>query len=64
MTYNINKQAIEKGLYPKKVILLLDLSDIYDEGARWFNDDNSKPKLKSDFLYPFAVSFPKEIYPR
>ena len=49
------QQAIKKKLYPKKVILLLDLSDIYDEGARWYNDDNLKPQLKSDFLYQLSL---------
>ena len=49
------QQAIIKNLYPKKVILLLDLSDIYDEGARWYNNDSSKPLLKSDFLFQLSL---------
>ena len=45
------KRAIKKNLHPKKIILLLDLSDIYDEGARWYDDNSSKPMLRSDWKY-------------
>ena len=48
------QQAIKMNLLPEKVILLLDLSDIYDEGARWSSDGASKPQLKSDFLYQLS----------
>ena len=41
--------AIKNKLLPKKIILMLDLSDIYDEGKRWVDtNDNSKPLLTYD----------------
>ena len=49
------QQAIKKNLYPKKIVLLLDISDIYDEGARWYNDNSSKPQLRSDFLFQLSL---------
>jgi len=45
------KQAIKKNILPKKIILLLDISDIFDEGARWYVDDSYIPMLRSDFKY-------------
>ena len=45
------QQALKKNLYPKKIVLLLDLSDIYDEGARWHNDNGSKPQLRTDSAF-------------
>ncbi len=50
------QEALNKNLHPKKIILLLDLSDIYDEGARWHNDSGSKPQLRTDFLFNFVKS--------
>lgn len=50
------KKAIEKKIIPEKIILFLDLSDIYDEGDRWYFDNNSKkPKLKTDVTYRTRV---------
>ena len=49
------KQAIKKNLHPKKIILLLDLSDIYDEGARWYDGNSSKPMLRSDWKYQYHL---------
>lgn len=43
------ERAIKNKLLPKKIILMLDLSDIYDEGKRWVDtNDNSKPLLTYD----------------
>ena len=40
------EEAIKNNLMPKKIILFLDLTDIYDEGKRWKNKNNSlKPSL-------------------
>ena len=44
------EQALKNNLIPKKTILLLDLTDIYDEGARWYTS-NSKPQLFSDYIF-------------
>ena len=44
------EQAIKNKMIPEKAILLLDLTDIYDEGARWYTL-NSKPQLVSDHIF-------------
>ena len=50
------KKAIENNIYPEKIILFLDLSDIYDEGDRWMIDSNTnKPKLKTDVTFRTRV---------
>ena len=50
------KNAIKNKILPKKIILFLDLSDIYDEGDRWTFDSNSQmPKLKTDVTYRTRV---------
>ena len=43
------KQAINDNLIPKKIFLFLDLTDVYDEGARWQAEDiTEKPELIHD----------------
>ena len=45
-------ETIDQGVYPSKIILFLDLSDVLDEATRWqFNDVNKKARLKNDDIY-------------
>ena len=34
------KQALKKNIYPEKIILFLDLTDVIDESNRWVDDKN------------------------
>ena len=43
------KQAIKENFTPDRVIVFLDLTDIFDEGSRWnIKDDDQKPYLVYD----------------
>ena len=49
--YRLQK-AIKNKIIPKKIILFLDLTDVYDEGARWnVKDISEKPFLNDDSIY-------------
>tara|TARA_Y100001970_G_C14240541_1_gene864650 strand:+ start:707 stop:1792 length:1086 start_codon:yes stop_codon:yes gene_type:complete len=41
------KTSIQNNIIPKKIILFLDLTDIYDEGVRWKYNDNKMPFLEN-----------------
>ena len=59
------KEAIKSKFLPKKIILFLDLSDIYDEGDRWFFDSQTQtPKLKTDVTYRTRVVQKKKFVHR
>ena len=47
------KQAINNQIIPNKIILFLDLTDVFDEGSsRWnLNGKNNKPSLIDDELF-------------
>ena len=47
--FNLEKQ-IKSGNFPKKIILLLDMTDVHDEAARW-RIDGDKPKLLNSQHY-------------
>ena len=48
--YKLQK-ALKDGFEPNKIIVILDLSDVIDEGSRWIKYKDKKPQLKDDFLY-------------
>lgn len=47
--FNLEKQ-INSGNFPKKIILLLDMTDVHDEAARWTTDGDN-PKLLNSHHY-------------
>ena len=48
--YKLQK-AIEENIIPTKVILFLDLTDVYDEGTRWLtNNSSNKPFLSNKHI--------------
>lgn len=47
--YRLKKTLSNTNIVPKKIIVFLDITDVYDEGNRWiYNDKNSTPLLKSN----------------
>ena len=47
--YRLKKTLSNTNIVPKKIIVFLDITDVYDEGNRWiYNDNNLKPILKSN----------------
>jgi hypothetical protein len=47
--YKLKKTLSNTNIVPKKIIVFLDITDVYDEGNRWiYNDKNSTPLLKSN----------------
>lgn len=65
--YNL-KKTLKKNIYPEKVIIFLDLTDVLDEGTRWTYDRDSevarlissnlinKPKQKNFIDRNFKIS--------
>ena len=47
------KQAVDNQIIPNKIILFLDLTDVFDEGtSRWnLNGKNNKPSLPDDEIF-------------
>jgi hypothetical protein len=47
--YRLKKTLSKNNIVPKKIIVLLDITDVYDEGNRWvYNENNLTPLLKSN----------------
>jgi hypothetical protein len=47
--YRLKKTLSNTNIIPKKIIVFLDITDVYDEGNRWtYNDNNLTPLLKSN----------------
>ena len=46
------KKTLKLDIFPKKIFLFLDLTDILDEANRWeYNKELNQVKLKSDYIY-------------
>ena len=46
------KQAIQSQILPDKILIFLDLTDIFDEGSRWFiNKKDGKPNMPNDDVF-------------
>lgn len=46
------KKILNEGIYPEKIIIFLDLSDVLDEAERWIYDERyNTVKLKTDYIY-------------
>ena len=46
------KNALNKKIYPEKILLFLDLTDLLDEATRWqYNENTEELKLASNYLY-------------
>lgn len=55
------KNILEKKIFPEKILLFLDLTDIIDEATRWsYNEDTGNVKLASDHI--FLISKKKEKF--
>jgi len=47
--YRLIKTLSNNKIVPEKIILFLDITDVYDEGNRWINNENNfKPLLRTD----------------
>lgn len=56
------KNALKQKLFPKKIILFLDLTDVVDEANRWnYNEENNLVKLKSNYIYKNSLKKEKFI---
>jgi hypothetical protein len=45
--YRLKKTLNNTSIVPNKIIIFLDITDVYDEGNRWiYNENNLKPSLK------------------
>ena len=46
------KKILDKKIFPEKILLFLDLTDIIDEVTRWtFDEKTGEVKLASDYIY-------------
>ncbi len=46
------KEVLDKQIFPEKILLFLDLTDVIDEATRWsYNEDTGEVKLASDYIY-------------
>ena len=46
------KKTLEKGIFPEKILLFLDFTDLIDEASRWqYNDQSGEIQLRSNYLY-------------
>ena len=46
------KKILDKKIFPEKILLFLDLTDIIDEVTRWtFDEKTGEVKLTSDYIY-------------
>jgi len=49
--YKLEK-TLEEGIFPEKILLFLDLTDLIDEASRWeYNDQSKEIQLRSNYLY-------------
>ena len=46
------KEMIDKEIFPKKILIFLDLSDVFDEATRWkFNKKSMEAQLLNDDIF-------------
>ena len=49
-------QILKKNIFPEKIILFLDLTDIIDEATRWdYDENNNVVKLKNNYIYQNSI---------
>ena len=45
-------ETIKNKIFPEKIIVFLDLTDVFDEATRWkYDEETNELKLTSDYLY-------------
>tara|TARA_Y100001970_G_C14240541_1_gene864652 strand:- start:2783 stop:3922 length:1140 start_codon:yes stop_codon:yes gene_type:complete len=58
--YKLNQMINDKNLKPKKIFVVLDVTDVFDESERWKNiDSNGRPFLDEKFALIEKSSFKK-----
>ena len=56
------KNILKMNIFPEKIILFLDLTDVIDEANRWvYNNETNLVKLKTDYIYKNSLKKEKFI---